>query len=81
MYDVATHTRHQVSGVLIIKPLASTRGRCHQLLDLMELAKLRRGERLDLPRRPPNHHLLQVRLFPQAEMHATLILCTEAAAS
>ena len=46
----------------------------------MHLTYLWRGERLDLPRRPTNHDLLDVRLLPQTEMHTALILCSEAAA-
>ena len=46
----------------------------------MNLANLRRCERLDFPRRPTNHYLLDVRLFPQTEMQAALILRPEAAA-
>src|SRR5262245_40362326 len=46
----------------------------------MRMANLRSGERLDLPRRPTNHHLLDVRLLPQTEMHPALILCSKATA-
>src|SRR5215510_5054095 len=50
-----------------------------RLLYLMHLAHLWCYERLDLPRRPTNHRLLDVRLFPQTEMQAALILRCESA--
>src|SRR5205823_2417198 len=53
----------------------------YRLLYLMNLANLRRCECLYLPRRPTNHRLLDVRLFPQSEMQAALILRPEAAAT
>src|SRR4029453_7954740 len=52
-----------------------------RLLYLMHLAHLWCCERLDLPRRPTNHRLLDVRPFPQTEMHAALILRGESAAT
>src|SRR5215510_3100189 len=52
-----------------------------RLLYLMHLAHLWCYERLDLPRRPTNHRLLDVRLFPQTEMQAALILRCESAAT
>ena len=51
------------------------------LLYLMQTARLRRGERLDFPRRPTNHHLVDGCAFPHTEMHATLILRPKAAAT
>src|SRR5215813_1878411 len=47
----------------------------------MNLTNLRRYERLYFPRRPTNHHLLDVRLLPQAEMQAALILSPKSAAT
>ena len=51
------------------------------LLYLMYVARLRHGERLYFPRRPTNHHFLDMRLFPHTEMHAALILRPEATAT
>ena len=47
----------------------------------MHLANLRCWKRLDLPRRPTNHRLLDLGVFPQAEMQAALILRGESAAT
>jgi len=47
----------------------------------MNLADLRRCERLYGPRRPTNHHRLDARLFAQTEMQAALILRPESAAT
>ena len=47
----------------------------------MHLAHLRCCERLDVPRRPTNHCLLDMGVFPQTEMQAALILRGEAAAT
>src|SRR5262245_41513066 len=45
----------------------------------MHLAHLWGRERLDLSRRPTNHRLLDVRVLPQTEMQAALILRGESA--
>jgi hypothetical protein len=47
----------------------------------MHLANPRCWQRLDLPRRPTNYHLLDLGAFPQAEMQATLILRGESTAT
>src|SRR6266568_263300 len=52
-----------------------------RLLYPMNLANLRRCERLYFPRRPTNHHLVDMRFFTQTEMQAALILSPESAAT